>query len=688
VRKRLFPLILIIAFALPVPLPAQKKKSTSDLPAEHQKWLEEEVVYIISKKEREVFLQLESNRERNIFIEAFWNQRDPTPGTTENEYKTEHYKRVAYANQWFGRDSPGPGWHTDMGRVYIQIGEAKSTEKYENEPEIYPTIVWFYDGMSEYGLPNAFSVVFFKRGGMGEYELYSPIRHGPQSLLIHYSGDSANYEAAYSQLADVSLNLAELSISLIQGESHYSLQPSLSSQILLDARIPSVPYERVKTAYAEKLLKYKDVVEVEYSANYIDSQTVFAVFQDESGLSFVHYALEPQRLSIEEYQGRYRSEIEISGKATDEQGTTVYQFSRTVPMEFSRDQVDQIKSKLFSFQDLFPLLPGRYQVDILFKNRVSQEFTSAEATVFLPGPKVFSLSPPLLANRVDPESKYKGSNKAFLLGNVQYVPSPRNDFSLGETIHLYFQLHGLPQDLKERGTIAYTILSEGTEVRTFSRSPGEYTQLPNILEEISLTGLKPAHYEIKVSVLDGEKKEQLSASVRFYISPVTALPRPWVLSLPQPPSNDPSFANILGNQYWSKKDVTRAKPLLEAAYQRAPTTEKYALDYCQVLLAAKDYQGAREVALPFLKDEKKKHNFLQLLGQSSQALGDYAQAIYYYQEYLSYFGTNIIVLNSIGDCYVQLGDTAAALVAWEKSLEIEPKQAGLRERVRALKEKK
>lgn len=678
----------LASFALALPLSGQKKKSTSDLPPEYKKWLEEEVVYIISKKEREVFLQLESNRERNIFIEAFWNQRDPTPGTTENEYKTEHYRRIAYANNWFGRDSPVPGWRSDMGRVYIQIGEPKSTEKYENEPEIYPTIVWFYEGMSEFGLPNAFSVVFFKRGGIGEYELYSPVRHGPHSLLIHYSGDVADYEDAVAQLAEVSRNLAELSISLIQGEAHYSLTPSLSSQVLLDARIPAVPYERVKTAYAEKLLKYKDIVEVEYSANYIDNQTVFAVFQDESGLSFVHYAMEPQRLSIEEYQGRYRCEIEISGKATDEQGTTVYQFSRNVPIDFSTDQLDQIKSKLVSFQDLFPLLPGRYQVDILFKNKVSQEFTSAEATVFLPGPRIFSLSPPLLANKVVPDSKYKGSNKAFLLGNIQYVPSPRNDFGLGETVFLYFQLHGLPQDLKERGSIAYTILEEGKEVRSFARSPREYTQLPNIFEEISLVGLKPAHYEIKVSVLDGEKKERLSASVRFYISPVTALPRPWVLSLTQPPSNDPSFANILGNQYWSKKDIARAKPLLEAAYRRAPSQENYALDYCQVLLAAKDYQGAREVALPFLKDDQKKHNFLQILGQSSQALGEYAQAIYYYQEYLSYFGTNIIVLNAIGDCYVRLGDTAAALVAWEKSLELEPKQEGLRERVRALKEKK
>jgi hypothetical protein len=542
--------------------------------------------------------------------------------------------------------------------------------------------------MSEFGLPNSFNILFFKKGGMGEYELYSPVRNGPMSLLIHYAGDITNYETAYAQLAEFSPSLADISISLIQGEAHYSLQPSLASQVLLDSRIPSVPYERVKTAYAEKLLKYKDVIEVEYSANYIDNQAVMAVFRDQTGLSFVHYALEPQRLSFEEYQGRYRSEIEISGRAQDEQGATVHQFTRTVPINMDADQIARIRAKLFSFQDLFPLLPGRYKVDILFKNKVSQEFTSAEATVLIPDPKTFAMSPPLLANKADADSRYKGTNKAFLLGDIQFVPSPRNDFVATDTMFVYFELQSLPADLREGGAASYTITSGSQNVRTTSRPLREYARLPGLSEEFPLAGLQPAYYDLKVSVLDAAGKERLSATVPFLISPAAALPRPWVLSLTQPPSNDPSFANVLGNQYLGKKDFARAKPLLEAAYRKAPASERYALDYCQALAATKDHQGVKDVALPFLKDEKARPNFLQVLGESSEALGEYAPAIAYYQDYLTHFGTNIVVLNAIGECHFRLGNVTEALVAWEKSLEMEPKQEKLRERVRGLKEKK
>ena len=111
-----FVLIILGVTALSALLPAQKKMSVKDLPPQYQKWLQEEVVYIISTKERDVFLQLESDRERNIFIEAFWKQRNPDPGSSENAYKVEHYKRIAYANQWLGKsladarleDRPGP----------------------------------------------------------------------------------------------------------------------------------------------------------------------------------------------------------------------------------------------------------------------------------------------------------------------------------------------------------------------------------------------------------------------------------------------------------------------------------------------------------------------------------------------------------------------------------------------------
>src|ERR1700684_3488672 len=96
------------------------KKLEKELATPYKKWLEEEVPYIISDEERSAFLQLQTNEEREQFIEGFWQRRDPTPDTVENEFKEEHYRRIAYANERFA--SGVPGWSTDRGRIYIIWG--------------------------------------------------------------------------------------------------------------------------------------------------------------------------------------------------------------------------------------------------------------------------------------------------------------------------------------------------------------------------------------------------------------------------------------------------------------------------------------------------------------------------------------------------------------------------------------
>ena len=260
----------------------QEKKSPKEIPEKYRQWLEEDVVYIITPKEKDIFLLLETNRERDLFIEAFWKQRDPNPNTPENEFKKEHHRRINYANQWFGKESPGPGWRTDMGRIYITLGEPKNIEKHENLSEVYPTIIWFYEGMIEYGLPNAFNVVFFKKRGIGEYELYSPIKYGPQHLLIHYRGDPSDYLAGYRELLGIEPQIAEVSLSLIPGESAYISSPSMASEILISSKIPSAPHKKVKDTYAEKLLKYKDFIEVEYTANYMENDSYIEVIKDKT----------------------------------------------------------------------------------------------------------------------------------------------------------------------------------------------------------------------------------------------------------------------------------------------------------------------------------------------------------------------------------------------------------------------
>jgi len=670
-------------------LPAQKKKSPKDLPPVYQKWLQEEVVYIITAKERDVFLQLESDREREIFIDAFWKARNPNPTSPENAFKKEHYRRIQYSNQWFGKDSPGPGWRTDMGKIYIILGEPKQIEKFENLPEVFPMIVWFYDGMAEFGLPNAFSVVYFKREGAGEYILYSPIRYGPQYLLIHYKGDQANYVDAYNQLFDIEPSLADLSLSLVQGETRYSLTPSLSSEILLNQKIPAAPYEKVKDAYAEKLLKYKGVIEVDYTANWIDNESLIKVFQDPKGNAFVHFSVElaPERLTLEEIQGRYRTTFEINGSVTDPQGKMIYQFNRNVPIEMLDDQFAKIKSKLFSYQDMFPLIPGRYKFNLLLKNIVSKQFTSVEADLFIPEPTQLSMNAPVLANKINRESKYKGMNKPFLLGNVQLVPSPRNDFQRDETLYLFFQLHGLPANVRDGGVLEYTILKEAEKIQSLTKGLKEYPSQTNFFEEFSLANYSPANYKIKVALLSPARQEIMAAELLFYVTPRVSLPRPWILSTPQPTSDDPSFPNILGNQYLNKQDLGKAKALIEIAHRTKPSYPPFALDFCRVLYEMKDYKGVIQTATPFLEGETR-YDFLQIAGQSLQAIGQLAEAAALYKDYLSHFGTNIFILNAVGECYYQLGNAAEALFAWEKSLELNPNQEKIKALVKSLKEKK
>jgi GWxTD domain-containing protein len=597
-------------------------------------------------------LRLESDRDRNLFIEAFWKHRDPTPDTDQNEFRTEHYRRIQHANQFYGKDSPGPGWRSDMGRIYIILGEPKAVDKFENLIDIKPTLIWFFSDMAEFGLPTSFNVVFYKRETMGEYRLYSPLNDGPQSLLLNYTGDMTSYAAAYQQLMETEPLIAGVSLSLIPGESRQRPTPSMPSEILLYKQIPAAPFERVKDDYAEKLLRYKDVIDVDYTANYIENDSLIKIYREPSGLTFVHYLIEPARLTLEKDQHEYRADLEVNGIVSDDRGNTVYQFDRTVPIRVGEDQFDKIKANPFSFQDLFPLIPGKYTMSILWKNRLTKAFTSVEADLLIPEPDVFWMGPPVLAYKVDRESRYRGSNKSFLFGNVQFVPTSRQVFQSGDTLDLFFQLTNIPDDVRRSGSVAYTILKDDVVVLRQSRELRDTPAAADFFEEFSLAGYPSAHYEIKIAVLNPDSTERLSSRTFFDITPRAILLRPWVISLPLPAATSPLIANILGVQYLQRNDVARARPLLESAHQQDPGSAIFARDLCRALLLAGDYAGVKRIASPYMEDDRK-FEFLEMMGNVSRALGDYGGAIAYYKDYLGHFGMNILVLNGIGHCQLQ-----------------------------------
>lgn len=677
--------ILALLAALLQLLPAAADKELiQKLPPQYRKWLTEDVVYIISPVERDVFLQLQSDLEREQFIKAFWKQRDPNPSTPQNEFQIEHYRRIDYANTWFGKESPGPGWMSDQGRIYILLGEPKSIEKYENKTELRPTVVWYYQGLMDYGLPNAFSVVFFKQDYTGDYQLYSPVRFGPQALMYNYSGDMTDYQGAYTQLQGIEPVIADLSLSLIPGENP-GMAPSLASEALLATKIPVAPVKKIKTAYAEKMLRYKDMIEMDYTANYIENGKMTAVVRDpRTGIHFVHYLIEPKRLSLEAYEGRYYTTLEVFGSVADMEGRPVFQINKSVPIELGQEQMQRIQDKLFSFQDMFPLVPGRYRLTVLLKNTVSREFTSIEDTLDVPEKPAPGIAALFLANKLVENSSWRGQSKPFLLDDRQLVPSPRNDFTQNDTLYLFCQLAGITDELRRGGSLRVEILRENAVARTQEKRLTDYPQFPDVLERFPLPGLAPANYAARVTLLSAQGQALAADEAPFYITPVAGLPRPWVLSLPQPSSAAPQYWNDLGNQYLLLGRKAEARERLERAYHLAPQTPRFVLDFCRILMEQRDFRQAKDVAQRAFQSQGK-DEFLLPLAQAAQALGEHQEAAELYGRYIAHAGPSVRTLNALGECQLAAGDRRGALQSWEKSLQLDDKQEQLKEKVAALK---
>jgi len=664
------------------------KADKDKLPPRYQKWLDEEVIYIITPMEKEVFLQLKTDRERDLFIEAFWKHRDPTPSNEENEFKNEHYRRINYANHFFGRGSPIAGWRTDRGRVYILLGEPNDIQRLEGKSATYPSEIWFYQGKVELGLPPGFNLVFFQQGGVGDYKLYSPLRDGPQALMTSYYGDPVDYLSAYQQLREYEPTLADVSLSLIPGEESASLgRPSLSSDLLLQ-RVEMAPLRQVEERYAQKFLQYKDIVEVEYTANYINSDSQVKVIKEPSGMYFVHYALEPERLSVNLYENKYYTTLKVNATVRDSAGKIIFQFEKSIPLDFDEEKMRGVSRQPMNILDMFPLIPGNYKLSILVKNEASKEFTSVEKNIIIPQEEGLQMSSLLLGYKVIKVEPKSNKLKPFQLGSRQVYSQPNRVFVKGDTLFVAFQIHGLSQDFKQNGEVKFVFLREGQEFRTTSYKIAQFSDLPNFVEAFPLMDFLPAHYRIQVSLL-AEGREVLSESEEFDVTHLEAIPRPWFHSKILPESEDPVYAYLIGTQLFNSGKIEEARDNLERAYQGKPDSVDFAMNLARVYMAMADYKKIESILLPFLNQEKPaEYELYFLLGRAYKNMGELAKAVEIFEKAISHYGLNVNILNIIGECYFQLGRTSEARVVWEKSLEINPDQPQIRKNVDSLKEKK
>lgn len=660
--------------------------AAGQLPLIYKKWLEEEVPYIITRKEREVFLSLKTDRERNLFIEAFWKQRDPLPATPRNEFREEHYRRLAYANEFFSRSTSIPGWRTDRGRIYIILGPPNNIEYFDNIMGVYPTQIWHYLGDPKDNLPTAFKIIFFRKEGTGDYIIYSPVDHGPQSLIQEYMANAKDAREVYNKLSELAPNLVHQVLSLIPGERVEIGFPSLASTRLI-ATVFALPQNKIKDDYAEALLRYKDVIEVDYTANYIQSEAWHTLTFDSSGYYFVHYSIEPKKITFEQDGNRFQAQFEINGRIADRQNRTIFQFEHQVPVSVNKEELRDVSVTSVAIQDFFPVIPGEYTFDLLLKNASSKEFTSYTARLIIPQLKNqdVELTPLVLGYKL--ERAVSGREQSpFQAGDWQILSQSRKTFSYRDSMVVCSQVVGLEKGQRDKCKLRLSLLMGDQKVLNKEISlERQNDKVVMITEVLPLENLKPGYYDAELVLLGPDGNLLASRREPFEITFVSSLPRPMIVSPLIRGRGPDNIAFLTGLQFYSQGDLKEALLRLEQAFRKSPERLDYALGYARALYASQRYSTVIEILGPRQSEEQNTAEMLALIGQSYHSLEKYLEAIRVYEDYLKRYGVNVDILNFLGTCYYQIGDRAAAVKAWTRSLELNPDQPKLKQLIESTK---
>jgi GWxTD domain-containing protein len=292
VSKRLLLVPLLFLFTS---LSLHAVDPVKNLSPRYRHWIEEEVPYIIQSVERKEFLSLKSDTERENFINAFWQIRNPDPRSEINEYKEEHYRRLAYANANFGNIKAQDGWRTDMGRIYITLGPPEQRANYPAARNLRPIIIWFYQSKTP-ALPTHFYILFYKRSIGEDFTLYSPYQDGPVRLVTGLEAKNDQKNGLDIIKRSLGNEVARTTISLIPGEpvNLNDYTPSLQSDVLLST-IKGLPDNDVEK---ERLAQRRSARESITTSVFLGSNTAAAqtaIFRDSTGRMTAHALVSYER---------------------------------------------------------------------------------------------------------------------------------------------------------------------------------------------------------------------------------------------------------------------------------------------------------------------------------------------------------------------------------------------------------
>jgi len=650
----------------------------------HRTWLDD-VSPIITKIEREVFLKLKTDAERDKFIQFFWRQRDPLPDTKENEFYKEYMERVHFADQNFSIGSFKRGSQTERGSFYLILGKPLERNFFTTFSELWPMELWFYKGEEQYGLPPFFYLIFYQPQGMGDYRLYYPGVEGPEKLVIPGVGArSVTRTSAIQVIKKSSSELASAAQSYLPGDRPLGIASFSSDSIIAAAK--SLPEKKFSDAYARAYMNYKDFVETEYADNFINAGAKVRLFSA-AGQPFLHWSIEPDKMSFAQRGEVYYAGFELLVRMEDFKGNLILENTEEIPISLTEAQYKTHERRRFAFQDILPVIPGRFKFFFLLKNKTGKDFTSFETTVSVPGEGIgLRLSSLLLFHGQEPVPAGQHMNlKAFAFDGVQYIVGAKNEFLPQESLGAYVQAEGLNEAAADPQAVLKLelhSLDDGSLVRDQKVLLVEVqgrTGGGTVFGPFALANVKPGYYSVEVSVVSGGMTLASEKDNFILLSqPYPVLP--WAYAKVHSPFPSPEQLRLLAAEHFMARDYEKARGLLDRALklkEDAPTR----LLLGKSLFALNRFQDSLATIIP-LYEATKDRETAKVIALDLAGLKDWTTALIYLDKLMAE-ATEVGVLNLAAECHLNLGRPDRALPLIQKSLSLDPSQPA----IRALEEK-
>jgi len=507
----------------------QEEKLRKELETPYRKWLNEDVTYIITDEERKAWKRLSTDDERENFIEAFWLRRDPTPDTEENEYKEEHYRRIAYANERFA--SGIPGWKTDRGRIYIvygppdEIDDHSSGGSYDRPIEegggttsSFPFVDWTYRYIE--GVGSNIKIEFVDTTMSGEFRM--TMDPSEKDALTYVPGAGLTLQEQMG-LADKSQRFTRTDGTTL-GTGTNPLPASMNEferlgQFANLQKAPQVKFKDLQ-AVVSSSIRYNNLP-FKVRADYIK-------MTDSTILTTVTIELQRRDLQFKQKDNIATATVNIFGRITSITGKVVNTFEDPVTVEVPADLLAKAIDGASIYQKEIPLAPGMYRLNVVCKDITGGNMTTYPMALNVPhfDDEKLASSSLILADLIEKVPTRSIGTGQFVIGDTKVRPRLTDTFERSEKLGIYTQFYNFSPDEKTKkpnASIEYDITKTGGTqpvlhyTEEVTAIPGASSQQVTVEKLLPLQSLEPGQYTLNMKVLDRNSNQTLSPTANFTI---------------------------------------------------------------------------------------------------------------------------------------------------------------------------